>query len=113
MDDYYPVDYDNVVIRHAGHHHNETRLVHIYVETLVVTTLMNSVTFVGGFLCNVMVIQTILRTNTLKTSSINRAVMNLCFADLITVLVDTPVSTIILYGNHLHIMVITLLQKCC
>ena len=57
--------------------------------------------FLLGLACNALVIATILRTRSLKTSSINQAVLSLCVADVVTVLLDVPATSIILLLNHL------------
>ncbi len=62
--------------------------------------MLGACTFVLGLVCNSLVVSTILRTRSLFHSSINRAVLSLCLADFITVLVDQPLMLITLIGNH-------------
>ena len=58
------------------------------------------VTMIIGAVCNFFVIFTILKTRSLRQSSINRAVLNLCCADLITVCLDVPLMSMILITNY-------------
>jgi hypothetical protein len=55
--------------------------------------------FVSGLVCNAFVISTIWRTRALRTSSINRAVLSLCVADILSVLADIPLTALIVIGN--------------
>ena len=83
--------------------------VQITKASMAVTSIIFSLIFFVGVICNTLVITTICRTHTLRTSSINRAVLSLCLADLLTSMLDVPFTFIILLGNYLEIMVRCLL----
>lgn len=94
----------------VGHHASissasNISFVHINLETLSVALSISGLTLIVGLVCNFCVILTILRTPSLRTSSINRAVLSLCVADLITVLADIPITAAILVGNHYFYLV--------
>ena len=84
---------------------NLTENVVISQEALVVCSIVNLAGCVSGAACNILVMMTIAMTKKLYNSSINRAVLTLCLADLFAVLVDVPLTTTILIGNHLSYMV--------
>ena len=71
-------------------------------EALIVTTAINVTGFISGTICNSLVMMTIAMTKKLLNTSINRAVLNLCLADLLVILVDVPLTTSILVGNYIH-----------
>ena len=79
--------------------------VRITLEAASVIWTMASFNFVFGLVCNSLVISTILRTKSLCNSSINRAVLSLCLADLLTVIVEVPLMTVTLVGNYVEFMV--------
>ena len=84
---------------------NLTENVVISQEALVVCSIVNLAGCISGAACNILVMMTIAMTKKLYNSSINRAVLTLCLADLFAVLVDVPLTTTILIGNHLSYMV--------
>ena len=71
-------------------------------EALIVTTAINVTGFISGTICNSLVMMTIAMTKKLLNTSINRAVLNLCLADLLVILIDVPLTTAILVGNYIH-----------
>ena len=73
---------------------------------LVFCSTVNACGFFIGLVCNILVIVTISMTRKLYKSSINRAVMNLCFANVLVVVLDIPLTNIILFGNFTDQMVI-------
>jgi hypothetical protein len=77
---------------------------------LAFTTSVNLVAVLVGTVCNCCVIVTILKTRNLRRSSINRAVLNLCFADLLTIFLDVPLTSAILLGNYFGYQVSLLLN---
>jgi hypothetical protein len=81
--------------------------VHITRSAAIFISLLGLFNFVFGLICNSLVITTILRTKSLVNSSINRAVLSLCCADLITVVVDQPLLALTLIGNFYGYMVIS------
>ena len=64
------------------------------------TTSINLIGIISGTICNSLVIMTIIMTKKLLNTSINRAVLNLCLADLLVILVDVPLTTVILIANN-------------
>ena len=76
-------------------------------EALVLCSFVNAAGFVSGTICNTLVMVTIAMTRKLLNTSINRAVLNLCLADLFVILIDVPLTTAILIGNHINYMVST------
>ena len=74
-------------------------------EAVVVSSFVNVAGFVSGLICNTLVMMTITMTKKLLNTSINRAVLNLCMADLFVILVDVPLTLTILVGNHINYMV--------
>ena len=91
--------------RHLFERNNLTENVVISREALVVCSIVNLAGCISGAACNILVIMTIAMTKKLYNSSINRAVLTLCLADLFAVLVDVPLTTTLLIGNHLSYMV--------
>ena len=83
-------------------HSNQTENVVISQEALIVCAVVDILGFFTGTICNFLVVITISMTKKLCNSSINRAVLNLCLADLFVILVDIPLTTTILIGNHIH-----------
>ena len=81
---------------------NYTDNVIISREALIVCTILDILGFVTGTICNCLVVITIAMTKKLLNSGINRAVLNLCLADLFVILIDVPLTTVILIGNHIH-----------
>ena len=79
--------------------------VRITLEAASVIWTLAAFNFVFGLVCNSLVISTILRTKSLCNSSINRAVLSLCLADLLTVIVEVPLMTVTLVGNYVEFMV--------
>ena len=79
--------------------------VHITLEAASVVWTLAAFNFVFGLVCNSLVISTILRTKSLCNSSINRAVLSLCLADLLTVIVEMPLMAVTLVGNYVDFMV--------
>ena len=79
--------------------------VRITLEAASVIWTLAAFNFVFGLVCNSLVISTILRTKSLCNSSINRAVLSLCLADLLTVIVEVPLMTVTLVGNYAEFMV--------
>jgi len=77
---------------------------------LALSTVLCLASITAGAVCNVLVVITIRRTRTLAASSINRAVVSLCLADLLTVVVEAPLTMSILIGNFVGHVVRTL---CC
>ena len=84
---------------------NYTDNVIISKEALIVCTILEILGFVTGTICNCLVVITIAMTKKLLNSGINRAVFNLCLADLFVILIDVPLTTAILIGNHIHYLV--------
>ena len=74
-------------------------------EALMVCSFVNMAGFISGTICNTLVIMTIAMTKKLLNTSINRAVLNLCIADLLVILIDIPLTTTILIGNHMNYVV--------
>ena len=79
--------------------------VHISREALAFNAILNLTTMAVGLVCNTCVIFTVAKTKHLRRSSINRAVVNLCIADLVTICLDLPLTTSILVGNYYQVMV--------
>ena len=79
-------------------------------EALMLCSFVNVVGFISGTICNTLVIMTIAMTKKLLNTSINRAVLNLCLADLLVILIDVPLTTTILIGNHLNYTVSIILS---
>ena len=79
--------------------------VRITLEAAAVIWTLAAFNFVFGLVCNSLVISTILRTKSLCNSSINRAVLSLCLADLLTVVVEVPLMAVTLVGNYIEFMV--------
>ena len=79
--------------------------VRITLEAASVIWTLAAFNFVFGLVCNSLVISTILRTKSLCNSSINRAVLSLCLADLLTVIVGMPLMVVTLVGNYVEFMV--------
>ena len=74
----------------------------ISVWAIYTTVSINVAGLVSGTICNILVIMTIAMTKKLLNTSINRAVLNLCIADLLVILVDVPLTSIVLVGNYNH-----------
>ena len=68
---------------------------------------VNVATFAVGLACNALAAATIVRTRALIASSINRAVLSLCLADLICVLAELPLATAVVAANFAGDMVCT------
>ena len=58
-------------------------------------------------LTTIIIIMTIIMTKKLLNTSINRAVLNLCLADLLVILVDVPLTTVILIANHEQLFLVS------
>ena len=99
------MDYFDNVTAWANETDDAMPRVHITKGALAITSCIFILIFVVGLVCNALVIATICRTRTLRTSSINRAVLSLCFADLITSVLDVPFTFLILLGNYFDFMV--------
>ena len=84
---------------------NGATTVRITLEAASVIWTLAAFNFVFGLVCNSLVISTILRTKSLCNSSINRAVLSLCLADLLTVIVGMPLMVVTLVGNYVEFMV--------
>ena len=84
---------------------NGAAAVRITLEAASVIWTLAAFNFVFGLVCNSLVISTILRTKSLCNSSINRAVLSLCLADLLTVIVGMPLMVVTLVGNYVEFMV--------
>ena len=82
-----------------------TEIVVVSREALMVSSFLNMAGFISGTICNTLVIMTIAMTKKLLNTSINRAVLNLCLADLLVILIDVPLTTTILIGNYMNYMV--------
>ena len=80
---------------------------HIQVRAATLYFLVSLLLFilVAGTLCNACVILTICRTMTLRRSSINRAVLSLCCANLLALTLDLPLTCLVLVGNFHDFMV--------
>ena len=84
---------------------NGAAAVRITLEAASAIWTLAAFNFVFGLVCNSLVISTILRTKSLCNSSINRAVLSLCLADLLTVIVGMPLMVVTLVGNYVEFMV--------
>ena len=76
----------------------------ISVWAIYTTASINAAGLVCGTICNILVIMTIAMTKKLLNTSINRAVLNLCIADLLVILIDVPLTSIVLVGNYNHFL---------
>ncbi|XP_040580104.2 uncharacterized protein [Lepeophtheirus salmonis] len=70
--------------------------------TLLVTIGGSSLMFLGGF-CNVVVIWTILKSRNLYRCSINRTVLHLSFSSLLDLIINVPLTLIIINLNRFNI----------
>lgn len=67
--------------------------------TLGLASALNAVTLSAGLTCNLLVMVTVWRSPSLTASSINRAVMSLCLADLVCVAAEIPLAQAVLVAN--------------
>ena len=79
----------------------------ISVWAIYTAASINVAGLVSGTICNILVIMTIAMTKKLLSTSINRAVLNLCIADLLVILVDVPLTSIVLVGNYNHYLAVS------
>ena len=94
-----------LVSTHQPEANNYTDKIVISQEALIICSVVDILGFIMGTICNSLVILTIILTRKLRSSSINRAVLHLCMADLFVIMIDVPLTTTILIGNHIHYMV--------
>jgi hypothetical protein len=79
----------------------------LYVSVLTVSLLSLISVFVIGLALNFCVVLTILKTRSLRTSSVNLAVLSLIFADLLQVGLELPAAVWIFSAKFWKIQVIT------
>ena len=97
----------NLVVDNQWSAINDSDNVIISAWAIYASASINVAGFISGTICNFLVIMTITMTKKLLNTSINRAVLNLCIADLLVILVDVPLTSVVLLGNYNHSLLVS------